>query len=107
MAKVVAYIALKQKVVALTLPSHKMQNFSCNLLATGINQSACLPNLKLKSLAVLNMGKTISHGMDGFQGYTYPIFRPFGLENDDYVYSDGDKGCQLRGTTRGLEGHAG
>ena len=66
MTEAAASITLKQQVVAPTLQSRKTQNFGFNLPADGVDQIACLPNLKLKSLVVFNMRKTLPGGLDEF-----------------------------------------
>ena len=66
MTKATASITLKQPAVAPTLQSHKTQNFGFNLPTDGINQTACLPNLKLKPLAIFNIRKTLPCGLDEF-----------------------------------------
>jgi len=74
MIKTAASITLKQQVVIPTLQSHKTQKFGSSLLANGVNRIACLPNLKLHSLIVFKIRKTLPHGMDEFQTYNNPIF---------------------------------
>ena len=84
MTKVAASITLKQQAVAPTLQSRKTQNFGFNLLADGVNQTACLPNLKLKTLAIFNIKKALPCGIEKFQTYINPIFQPISEEDDDY-----------------------
>ena len=71
-----------------TLQSRKAQNPSFTLPVDGINQIACLPNLKLNSVDVFNMRKTSPYGLDEFQAYTNPIFQNFDEEDNDYDSSD-------------------
>jgi len=51
MNKAAASITLKQQIVAPTLQSRKTQKFGSNLPADRINQTVCLPKLKLKPLS--------------------------------------------------------
>ena len=84
MTKAATSITLKQQIVALSLQSRKTQNFSFNLPAERANQTACLPNSKLKTLAIFNIRKVLPCGLEEFQTYINPIFRPFSEEADDH-----------------------
>ena len=85
MTKAAASITLKQQAMALTLQSCKTQNFGVNLPANEVNETACLPNLKLKTLGIFNIKKAPPRGLKRFQTYINPIFRPFSEEDHDYV----------------------
>jgi len=86
MIKAATSITLKQQVVAPTLQSHETQHSISTLLANGVNQIVCLPNLKSTSLIVFNMRKTLPRQMDKCDAYTNSVFQPFGAEDD---YHDG------------------
>jgi len=88
MTKAAASITLKQQAVAPTLQSCKTQNFGLDLPADGVNQTACLPNLKLKILAVFNIKKALPCGLEKFQTYIYHVFQPICEDNDDYGSRD-------------------
>jgi len=77
MIKVAAFVTLKEQVVAPTLKSSKAQKFGSNLPSNGVNQAACLLNLKLKPLTTFNIRKTLVHGINEFQIYINPAFQPF------------------------------
>jgi len=66
MTKAADSITLKQQAVAPTLQSRKIQNFGFNLPADRVNQTACLPNLKLKTLAIFNIKKVLPCGLEKF-----------------------------------------
>jgi len=88
MTKAAAFITLKQQVVPPTLQSRKTQKFGSNLPSDGVNQTTCLPNLKLKPLAIFNIRKILPCGLDKFQTYINPVFQPFSEEDDEYGSSD-------------------
>jgi len=94
MAKATASIILKQQVMAPTLQSHETQTSGSILRADKVNQTACLSNLKLKSLANFNIRKTLPRGMDEFYIYTTPVCQPIGM-GDDY-YDSNDSATFLR-----------
>ena len=71
-----------------TLQWCKPQKFSSNLLTDGVNWITRLPNLKLHSLTVFNIRKTLPHGIDEFQTSINPVFQPFCEEDDNYDGSD-------------------
>ena len=88
MTEAAASITLKQQVVAPTLQSRKTQNFGFNLPADGVDQIACLPNLKLKTLAIFNIKEVLPCGLEKFQTYINPVFQSISEEDDDYGSSD-------------------
>ena len=84
----VSITLLKQQVTTPTLQSHETQKFGSNLSVNEVNQTVCLPKLKLKPLAIFNMRKTLPHGLEEFQTYINPIFQSISEEDDDYGSSD-------------------
>jgi len=88
MTRAAASITWKQPVVTPTLQSRKTQKFGSNLPINEVNQTVCLPKLKLKPLAIFNMRKTLPHGLEEFQTYINPIFQSISEEDDDYDTSD-------------------
>ena len=74
MTKATISLTLKQQVMALTVQSRKNQNLSSNLPSDGVNKITRVPNLKLNSITIFNMRKTLSPGIDEFQAYIDPCF---------------------------------
>ena len=58
MTRAAVSITLKQQLVTLTLQSRKTQKIGSNLPVNEVDQTICLPKLKLKPLAIFNMRKT-------------------------------------------------
>ena len=94
MTKVATTITPKQKVVTPILQSCKTQKFGSNLPVDGINQTAFLPNLKLKPFAIFNIRKTLPCELDEFQTYIHPIFQPFNEEDNEHDSSDSSQHFQ-------------
>jgi len=86
--KVATSITPKQQVVTSTFQSHKTQKFGFNLPIDRVNQTAFLPNLKLKPFAIFNIRKTLPCELDEFHADSNNVFQPFDEEDDDYGSSD-------------------
>lgn len=54
----------------------------------GVNQTAFLPNLKMKPFTVFNVGKSLPIRLDECQPYVNSVFQPFDEEEDDHGSSD-------------------